>query len=385
MILPALQPLKIRGLTMRNRFVKSATYEGMTEGGRVSDRLIEFHASIARQGVALTTVAYAAVANGGRTFSDQLLIDKDSIPGLRRLAGAIHAEGGAVSLQLAHAGGFSKLACKGPSRCLNLYGIASGHPLARPMTERDIAETIDSFAAAASHAQMADFDAVEVHFGHGYLLSQFLSPLTNRRRDDWGGNLEGRLKLPVAITHAVREAVGDEFPILAKTNLQDGIRGGLTSEEAIIVATKLVAAGVDAVIPSGGMVQKNALYLLRGDAPRRQMADAESNVMQRLSIRILGRLLIRQFPYKTVFFEEEAAKLMNTVSVPVGLLGGVDSAAAVDQALEAGFAFVVMGRALLADPDFVKRYANGDRVVTRCDHCNECIANMHEGVRCVLR
>lgn len=384
MNLPALQTLKIRGLTIRNRFVKSATYEGMAEKGRVTDRLVEFHANIARQGVGLTTVAYGAVADIGKTFSDQLHIDEGSIPGLQRLTEAVHAEGGAASLQLAHAGGFSKFASKGPSRCLNLYGIAAGNPFVQPMHAHEIAETIESYAAAANHAKSAGFDAVEVHFGHGYLLSQFLSPLTNRRRDDWGGDLERRIRLPLAITHAVRETVGDEFPIFAKTNLQDGIRGGMTSEEALVVATELAAAGIDAFVPSGGMVQKNAFYLLRGDAPRRQMANAETNILQRLSIRILGNLLIRQFEYQTAFFKPEAVKLKNTVSVPVGLLGGVDSAAAVDQALADGFDFVVMGRALLADPDFVNRYASGDRVVTQCNHCNECIANMHQGIHCVL-
>ncbi len=385
MILPALKPLSIRGLTLRNRFVKSATYEGLTPGGRVTDQLVDFHARIASNQIALTTIAYGAVAPQGRTFGDQLLLDEDSVAGLARVADAVHVEGGALSLQLAHCGGFSKLQKPiGPSRCLNLYGLASGFPWVKPANEREIASTIEAYRVAARRAKTAGVDAVEIHFGHGYLLSQFLSPLTNRRRDCWGGDLEGRLKLPTEVIGAVRDAVGDAFPIFAKINLQDGLRGGLTLEESREASQAFVAAGVDALIPSGGMVQKNAFFLMRGGAPIRKMALAEENFLQRIGMQIIGSMIIRRYPYQPTFFFADAAKLCDQVNVPVGLLGGVDSTDSVDRALNAGFAFVVMARALLADPDFVLRYAQGDRVYTRCNQCNECIASMNQGLHCTL-
>lgn len=386
---PALAPVQINGLSLRNRIVKTATFEGMSPGGRVSEALVAHHAGMARHGVALTTVAYGAVHREGRTFGDQLLVDDAAVPGLRRLADAVHDAGGAVSLQLAHCGGFSKLrtgrAPAGPSPALNAYGLASGIPRVRAMTEDDLAAVIDAYQAAAARARAAGFDAVEIHCGHGYLLSQFLSPAFNRRRDRWGGDLDGRLRLPLAVVRRVRAAVGPDFPILAKTNLRDGVRGGLGLDEAVAIARALAGAGVDALVPSGGLVQRSAFYLMRGEVPLHEMVAVERNPLQRWTLRLLGPLLVRPWAYTSTFFFDDACTVLDAVDVPVALLGGVDSAAAIRRAMDRGFALVAMGRALLADPNFVERLAAGDDVVTRCTHCNRCVAEMDRGgVRCVL-
>lgn len=382
----ALTPGRINTLTLRNRIIKTATFEGMTPNGTVTDALVRYHADQAASGVALTTVAYGAVHSTGRTFAHQLLIT--DAPGLERIPEAVHAHGGAVSLQLAHCGGFSKNRAAGrpigPSAGLNPYGIAYGLPFIRAATAEDLDMLTDAYVDAAEHAQRIGFDAIELHFGHGYLLSQFLSPRINHRRDQWGGVLENRLRFPLQVLAAIRERVGPDFPILAKTNLEDGVRGGATIEEGVAVAVALEAGGADAIVPSGGLVQRSAFFLLRGETPLKEMAAAETSWLQHLAIRIFGHFLVKTVPYEPTFFFAQAARVRAAVKIPVVLLGGVDSAAAIAKATDAGFDFVAMGRALLADPDFIARLELGEDVVSRCTHCNRCVAQMNNGARCVL-
>lgn len=387
----SLEPYQLAGLTLRNRFVKTATYEGMTPGGRVTDALVAHHAGMARNAVALTTVAYAAVAPDGRTFGEQLLVDDDNMFMLKKLSGAVHAEGGKVSLQLGHCGGFSKNKAlqatrpKGPSAAWNPYGLAYGLPRIAAMNEDDFETVPQEFARAAGRAQDAGFDAVEIHCGHGYLLSQFISPAVNRRTDAWGGSLEGRLRLPLRVLAAVRKTVGEDFPILVKLNTADDVAGGLEIDEAVEVARSLVQGGADALVPSGGLVFKTPFYLMRGAIPLKQMILGEESVLQRAALRMFAPLVMRRYPYRSGFFFAAAKRMADAVHVPVVLLGGVDSRAMVDQAMGAGFEMVALGRALLADPDFILRLAAGENIVSRCTHCNACVGEMDRGgVRCVL-
>jgi 2,4-dienoyl-CoA reductase-like NADH-dependent reductase (Old Yellow Enzyme family) len=254
------------------------------------------------------------------------------------------------------------------------------------MDDEDLAAIPREFAAAARRCRDAGFDAVEVHLAHGYLLSQFLSPAINRRRDGYGGDLMGRMRLSLEVVEAVLEAVGDELAVVAKLQLSDGLGArGFQVDDAVAVARELERLGIAGIVPSGGLVSQTAFYLLRGRVPLSSMIEVEKSWLQRGALRLLGPLLVRPVPYTSSFFFDEALKVRDAVGVPVGLLGGVDSAAAARRALVAGFAFVVMGRGLLADPRFVPRIAAGEDVVSRCTHCNECVAEMDRGgVRCVL-
>lgn len=379
---PALASGSIGPLRLRNRILKTATFEGMTPEGRVTPALIAHHAAMAAQGVGLTTVAYGAVEDGGRTFAKQLLVDQNA--GLAALAQSVHEHGGAVSLQLAHCGGFSKHATpKGPSAGWNAYGIASGKPWIRALDQGDLDRIEQAFVTAAHVAVNAGFDAVEVHVGHGYLLSQFLSPLLNRRRDDYGGALENRLRFPLRIVSAVVQAIGDRAAVLAKINLSDGHPHGLAEHEALDVAVALQGAGVHALVTSGGLVQRSAFFLMRGDVPLAAMARADDNWLQSIALRTLGSALVKPFPWSPGFFIEPGRAIVEAVDIPVVALGGLDSAATLQRAHEAGYTFFAMGRSLLADPDFVKRLEDGEAVVSRCDHCNLCVAHMDRGVHCV--
>ena len=386
---PLLRPGRIGPLELRNRVVKPATNEGMAPGGRPDQALVDHHVAMARAGVGMTTVAYGAVSPRGRTFGDQLLVDDEAMPMLRQLTDAVHGEGAAVSLQLAHCGGFSKLrgygAPAGPSAGFNAYGLAYGLPRVRAMTAGDREQTTLDYVAAARRAVEAGFDALELHLGHGYLLSQYLSPAFNRRRDEYGGSLERRARFPLEVLRAIREGVGAGTALVVKTNLQDAVPGGLALDESAEVAGWLAEAGADAIEPSGGIVSRNAFYLLRGEVPVREMANAEESPLQRLAIRAFAPFLMRPTPFEEAFFLDDARRILEAVDIPVILLGGLVSRAGLDRAAEAGFPFVAMGRALIADPDLLHRLAAGEHVASRCDHCNRCVAEMDVGgVRCVL-
>lgn len=384
-------PGRIGTLELRNRVIKAATYEGMCPGGVPSDALIRHHRDLAVGGVGMTTVAYCAVSPHGRTFEEQMFMREQILPQLTRLTGAVHAAGAAVSLQLGHCGYFSKnkelpgRRSLGPSFRFNEYGVMSGIPFARAMTEDDIATVIEEFGTAAAGAVRAGFDAVELHLGHGYLLSQFISPATNRRRDRWGGSLDNRMRLPLAIVERVRAVVGPGFPILAKTNLRDGFPGGLELPESIGVAQRLEGVGVDAIELSGGFTSKTPFYLFRGPRPLKEMIAVEKSWSQKLALRLFGSYIIKEYPFHELFFLEEARKIRQAVHTPLVLLGGILSLDNLERAMREGFDFVAMGRALIADPDLIARMQRGETTRSRCTSCNKCVAEMdRHGVRCVL-
>lgn len=386
------EPATLGPIRLRNRVLKAATYEGMSPGGVASDDLVRLHARLARGGVGLTTVAYCAVSESGRTFGGQLRLCPESLPALRELVRQVHDAGGACALQLGHAGFFSKVRGpdgrlpRGPSFTVNAYGTGAGIPFARAMTDEDIAQVIADFGSAAERAVELGFDAVEVHLGHGYLLSQFLSPASNRRRDRWGGSPERRMALPLAVLERVRRAVGRDRAVLAKTNLSDGFPGGLEIDGAIEIAKAIEQNGhVDAIVPSGGFTSKTPFYLLRGGLPLAEMASAQPELLARVSMRVLGGAIIGRYEFEEAFFLPLARQLRAAVRMPVALLGGLVSKASMARAREEGFDFVVLGRALLADPELVVRMQRGELERTRCDACNRCVAEMDlGGVRCVL-
>ncbi len=382
-----LHPVQIGPVRLRNGIVKAATYEGMTPGGRAADALVLFHRRLAQGGLGMTTVAYGAVAPEGRTFGDQLLVDDDAAPALRALADAVHEEGACIALQLADAGGFRKLpgTPRGPSARWNLYGLLSGAPRVRAMTDADLDACEADFVSAALQARSAGFDAVEVHAGHGYLLHQFLSPATNHRTDAWGGDAARRMAFPVRVVRAVVEAVGATMAVLVKMNLEDGHAGGLEVRDAVQHAQAFANAGAHALVLSCGVVDRTPFHLLRGEAPLAQMAAVEKNPWQRLAMRVFGPSRVRPVPYEPLFLLPLARTVRSVVDIPLLLLGGVTTAAHLVQAADHGFQGVQVGRALLHDPDWPHRVQAQGAWASGCTHCNLCVVEMDRGgVRCVL-
>jgi 2,4-dienoyl-CoA reductase-like NADH-dependent reductase (Old Yellow Enzyme family) len=380
----AFTPVTLGGLRLRNRILKPATFEGMCPGGLVSDALVAHHRDVAAGGAALTTVAYASISPEGRSYATQILVGPEAMPGLSRLADAVHREGAAVALQVGHCGYFANPRIiggrpLGASRLFNTYGLT----FARPATEEDLARVVADFAAAARTARDAGMDAVELHFGHGYLVSQFLSPFTNRRGDRWGGSLGNRARLAVEVLRAARTAVGPSFPLLLKVNLRDGFAGGLELDESVEVGRMLEAEGATALVLSCGFVSRTPLYMLRGEVPVRRMAANQERWHARLGLTLFGRMLVQAYPYEEGFLLEEGRRMRAAVRLPLVLLGGVKSLATVERALEAGFEMVGMGRALLHDPMLPRRMERGEATGSACVPCNECIAEMDRGgVRC---
>ena len=386
----AFTPFSLGPLRLRNRLVKTATYEGMVHDGLPTKQLVRHHRELAKGGVALTTVAYCAVSPEGRTFENQVVMDARTAPHLRAVSDAVHAEGAAAMLQLGHAGGFSKNAALrfkrgplGPSFGFNAYGVLKGMPFAYGMTPQEMERTAADFASAAVGAREAGFDAVELHLGHGYLLSQFLSPFRNRRRDDYGGALENRLRFPLQVVRAVRAALGPAFPVLAKTNLDDGVPGGLQVEEAAQVARALEAEGVTGLVLSGGLVTHSALFLMRGGRPLKEMAEVETHPLQKYAMRLFGDAFVKEVPFTPMFFFEAAKQVRAAVKLPLALLGGVTALDELDRAMAAGFELVALGRALLMDPELPRRYQAGEATRSDCSHCNLCMVEMdREGGVC---
>ncbi len=262
---PLFTPLQLGPVELRNRTVRAAAFEGMCPDGLPSPSLLSYHRSVAEGGVGMTTVAYASVTRTGRTFAHQLYICADAVPALRELTDAVHREGAAASIQLGHCG---NLADKDVNGCRSISASAKFtlFGLARPraMTEDDIDELVQAFAQAVRLAAEAGFDAVEIQAGHGYLLSQFISPFTNSRDDQWGGSLENRARLACRVVSAVREAAAGKLAVVVKTNLRDGFAGGMELDEGVEVARMLEQAGADALVLSGGFVTKTPMYILRG-------------------------------------------------------------------------------------------------------------------------
>jgi 2,4-dienoyl-CoA reductase-like NADH-dependent reductase (Old Yellow Enzyme family) len=377
-------PIAIGPLRLRNRIVKPATFEGMCPGGLPSEALLAHHRAVAAGGAAMTTVAYASVSPEGRSYATQLLVRPAALPALRRLTDAVHREGAAASLQIGHCGDFADprvtgVRPLGPSHRLDLYHLA----VARPMREPDLEQAVADFARAAGVAREAGFDAVEPHFGHGYLVSQFLSPWTNRRRDRWGGPLENRMRLAVAVLRAMRTAVGPELPIVPKVNLSDGFAGGLQVEEAVEVARRLEAEGATALALSGGFVSRAPLFMLRGEVPVAAMARAQRGPWAKVGLQLFGRLAVPAHPFEEGFFLPEARRVRSAVRIPLMLLGGLRSRAGLEGAVAEGFELLGMGRALLHDPSLPRRLERREVDATPCVPCNECIAEMDRGgVRC---
>jgi len=391
MVADAFAPARLGSLALRNRVIKTATYEGMCPGGVPSAQLVEHHRALAAGGVAMTTVAYCSVSADGRTFAEQMYMRPEVIAPLRRVTDAVHGEGGAASLQLGHCGWFTKNADlstrlpRGPSLTFNAYGLSAGKPLALAMSADEIGAVTQEFGDAARHAREAGFDAVELHLGHGYLLSQFLCPATNRRQDAYGGDLDGRARLPLEVVRRVREGVGSGFPILCKMNLRDGFNGGLEVPDAARLAQRLEGEGVDALVLSGGFTSRTPFYLFRGRRPLAEMIEVEKSRLQKLALAWFGRRVIREYPFEEMFFLPEAREVRRAVRMPLVLLGGIVSRENVERAMAEGFDFVAMGRALIADPDLVNRMRSDRTARSRCTHCNICVAEMdRSGVRCVL-
>jgi 2,4-dienoyl-CoA reductase-like NADH-dependent reductase (Old Yellow Enzyme family) len=376
-------------LYLKNVFIKSATYEGMFENGIPTQKLIDHHVAMAKGNVGLTTVSYGAVSPDARTFSNQMYINKHSLEKLKILAEKVHKEGGKVSMQLTHCGYFSKnkeikkpLA---PSKVFNEYGFMSGIVFSKEMTKTDMQTISNDFAEAALKLKNIGFDAVEIHMGHGYLLSQFLCPWTNKRKDEYGGSIENRVRFPIEVLKKVISTVGNNFPVLVKLNLRDGFKGGFTLEECKYVAKKLELNGCTAIVLSGGFTSKTPFYLMRGDIPLKGMIKNGNSFAEKITMALFGPLIVKKYKFTPNFFLNQAKEIRKSVTMPLVYLGGVDSKTGIEEILNAGFNFIALARPLIHDSNFLIKIENNSIEKSDCTRCNECVVEMdRDGVKCVI-
>jgi len=243
---------------------------------------------------------------------------------------------------------------------------------------------IDTFADGARVVARAGFDALEIHLGHGYLLSAFLSPNLNKRQDGWGATLEGRARLAREVAKAVREAVGDSLAVTAKLNMADGVRGGLWLDESVQVARLLEADGaLDALELTGGSSFSNPMYLFRGEVPIAEMAAAFKQPI-RTGFKVLGKKFLPEYPFEEAYFLPYARQFRAALDMPLILLGGINRLETIHRAMGEGFEFVAMGRALLREPDLLQRFQKGAIGESLCIHCNKCVPTIYRGTHCVL-
>ncbi|ODQ89087.1 NADH:flavin oxidoreductase [Mycolicibacterium flavescens] len=381
-------PAKLGPVTLRNRIIKAATFEASTPDALVTDELINYHRLPAAGGVGMTTVAYCAVAPGGRTDGWQIWMRPEAVPGLKRLTEAVHAEGAAISAQIGHAGPVAnartnKAGALAPIRFFNPLSMR----FAKKATRDDIREVTEAHANAARLAIESGFDAVEIHLGHNYLASSFLSPLLNRRSDEFGGSLENRAKVARGVVMAVRRAVekeGTPIAVTAKLTMSDGVRGGISVEESLQTAKWLEEdGGLDAIELTAGSSLVNPMYLFHGAVPLKEFANAFKPPI-RWGIRMTGKKFLREYPYREAFLLRHARQFRAELKMPLILLGGITNRETMDLAMAEGFEFVAMGRALLAEPDLLNRIQADSTVKSICDHCNKCMPTIYSHTHCVL-
>ena len=374
-------PFKIGPVELRNRTIRSAAFEGMCEHNSPSKSLFDYHTAVARGGIGMTTVAYAAVCRSGLSFERQLWMRKEIVPELKKLTDAIHAEGAKASIQLGHCGNMSHRRICG---CMP-YGASSGFNLYSPtfvhgMNKKEIDEVVKAYGNAVRLAIEAGFDAVEIHAGHGYLISQFLSPYTNHRKDEYGGSLDNRMRFMRECMASVVEAGKGKVAIFVKMNTRDGFKGGMETGECIEVAKELQKCGADALVLSGGFVSRAPMYVMRGQFPVKAIAHymPMSQWWLKLGVRLGGRIVSPTVPFKKLFFMEDALKFRKALpDMPLVYVGGVTSRKDADKVIDSGFEMLQMGRAVLEDTDFVNKMKADEGHCSGCEHTNFCIGRMY--------
>ncbi|MCQ2332209.1 MAG: NADH:flavin oxidoreductase [Paludibacteraceae bacterium] len=375
-------PFQLGPIELRNRTIRSAAFENMAYNNSPSDDLFNYHTAVAKGGVGMTTVAYCAVNKSGVSFAAQLWMRREIIPGLKRLTDSIHSHGAKASIQLGHCGNmthFYTCGCMpvGASSGFNLYSPT----LVRGLKVNEIKELVKDFGRAVNMCRKAGFDCVEIHAGHGYLISQFISPYTNHRHDEYGGSLENRMRFMREVLTEVMQAAGNDMAVVVKTNMFDGFKGGMQLEDCITVAKEIEKCGVHGIVLSAGFVSKAPMHVMRGAMPLKTLAhymDPCRFWWLKLGLKLAGRLMIPTVPFKEAYFLEDALKFRKEIKIPLIYVGGLVRRSKIDEVLDSGFELVQMARALVHDTEFVnKMKATDGEYCNGCKHSNYCIGRMY--------
>ena len=372
-------PANIGPVKLRNRTIRSAAFEGMGKDNNPTRALKDYHVSVAKGGVGMTTLAYAGICRSALSFKTQLWLRPEIVTDLRDITDEIHANGAKASIQIGHCGNMthrSTAGCipVGASTGFNLYSPT----FVRGLRKDELKDIARKFGEAVNTARDAGFDCVEVHAGHGYLISQFLSPYTNHRKDEYGGTLENRMKFMHECMDEVMKAAGSDMGVLVKINMNDGFKSGLQEDDCLIVAKALEKTGAHALVLSGGFVSKAPMYVMRGRMPIHTMTHYMEQPWLKYSVRMFGNIMVPGHDFKPLYFLDQARMFRKELKMPLVYVGGVTSRSDADKIIDdEGFEFLQMGRALLNDPEFVNKMKADPSHISECEHVNYCIARMY--------
>jgi len=384
-------PMQLGGLHLKNRILKAATHDASD-----FESMRRTYVRLAKNDVSLITVAYVAVSKKNKTFDNQHHIAEDNLKEWTSLCSSVHEAGGRMSAQLHHPGLFC-MCSEGVPMGPSFFWLPSKLAWPRVMGPAELKEVKEQFVAAAHMCMKAGFDCLELHCGHGYLLSQFLTPMINRRWDEYGGTPERRARFPCEIMESIREVVGKDFPILIKMNVDDGITwGGLQLDQALKIAKVFANAGADGIIPSYGYTSLNGFGMLRGNVPLEKIVEAAPTGSKTIT-KMLGPYIVPSIEFESLFLRTEAqafARALHGTGTKIIYIGGADSMPAIEAVLGDGCDAVQIGRPLIREPFFVKKMARAvaefesllhekggsvgpeDRQIlevgSRCIRCNMC-------------
>lgn len=381
---------KINGMELKNRLVRSATHEAMADDeGFPTDRLFKLYERLAKGGVGLIITGYTYVSRDGK-FKAMLGIDTDEhISKYQGLVNHVHQNGSKIAMQINHCGRQTTKEMTGiqpiaPSAVKD----KSLFVMPREMTEADIERIIEAFAQAARRVKESGFDALQLHGAHGYLISQFLCPHTNRREDKWGGSIENRMRFVTEIYERARKNVGDDYPILIKISAYDHMKNGLKPEEGIVMAEKMAEMGFDGIEVSCGIGEDGG-STLRGDIPFDVILDEwdmykNKGFLFQFIMRKFGNKLMRPIPFSQGYNRESAKIIKKKVNVPIFAVGGMIDPAFMEETIQSGESdYISLCRALVTDPNFPNKISEGSRELSRCIHCNLCLFYLAtRSVRC---
>lgn len=371
-------PGMIGPVELRNRTIRSAAFEGMGRDNGPTEMLRDYHWSVAEGGVGMTTLAYAGICRSALSFTTQLWLRPEIVNPLREITDGIHDRGAKASIQIGHCGNMTHRSTAGGTPVGATTGFNLYSPtFCRGLRKDELKQLARDFGAAVNTARDAGFDCVEVHAGHGYLISQFLSPYTNHRRDEFGGSLENRMTFMKMCLEEVMKCAGSDMGVLVKTNMRDGFKGGLEIDDCLTVAKEIERCGVHGLVLSGGFVSKAPMYVMRGSMPIYSMTHYMKQWWLKYGVRMVGKYMIPSVPFKELYFLEDALRFRSELTLPLVYVGGVVSRDNAERVMDEGFDFVQMGRALLNEPDFVNRMMAEENHRCGCDHVNYCIARMY--------
>lgn len=373
----------IKGLELKNRLVRSATHEGMgDENGFPTNSLFKLYERLAKGGVGLIITGHSVVSQDGK-INSALCIDKDDhIPKYKELVENVHKNGAKIAMQINHCGRQTTKDMTG-TQTIAPSAIKDNMLLDKPraMTEQEIERTIEAFGKASKRVKDSNFDAVQLHGAHGYLINSFLCPHTNRRKDKWGGSIENRMRFVKEVYKSCREQVGDDYPILIKMSAYDNMKKGLKKEEGIIMAAMLADIGFDAIEVSCG-IGEDGISSIRGEFHGDAYLEKypmykKQNAIFKFVMKHFGSQIVKPVPFSQAYNRDVAKEIKSKVDVPVFLVGGMISPPVMEDVIEKGDSdFVSLSRALINNPKFPNKIKDGSKEPSKCIHCNLCVCNL---------